>query len=188
MEPTCGRVASGITAPRLPRDPEVRDSRIRLFVQQLCLYTLCTTRGGTSGYRWRSAAKWVQFVRARCERRSYRRRHTAATRSGNPSAHGSSLATPPCGDPESGKVTAPSSITPAFSHLSIVRRSTPSRTLWRKLRKCPGTASRAARFPRAGAPKARLGSFSPPGPAVASRSSALPPSMATPTHGPTYAL
>ena len=36
--------------------------------------------------------------------------------------------TPPCGVPERGKKRCAPSITPALSHLSIVRRSTPSRT------------------------------------------------------------
>ncbi len=46
--------------------------------------------------------------------------------------------TPPCGVPVSGCVSTPASMTPAFSHLSIARRSTPSRTLWsRKPRRCP---------------------------------------------------
>src|ERR1700722_2612655 len=45
--------------------------------------------------------------------------------------------TPPCGEPVVGYVTVPSSQTPAFSHLPISRRSTPSRTLRLSIsRKC----------------------------------------------------
>ena len=56
----------GNAAPEAPTDPDVRNSRIRLFVQRLrCAYTLCTTRGGESGYRWRRPWKRVQFIRAR---------------------------------------------------------------------------------------------------------------------------
>src|SRR2546427_7967968 len=46
--------------------------------------------------------------------------------------------TPPCGVPESGYVTSPSSITPACSHLPIRRSSTPSCTRLRRIvRSCP---------------------------------------------------
>jgi len=57
---------------------------------------------------------------------------------------GKGEATPPCGVPTSGRVTSPSSITPAFSHLRIKRimRRSPTRCSTKRINHSWSTASK----------------------------------------------